>query len=196
MASRACTLSDAVVDSRPVMAMGTLEFGAAVDGIGCARLQTQTYVTALLFNVLGAAIVIPAYQSYRGRIPYAVGFLMGPIFFVVTFVLGAQPRPALRAVCDTAEAPTACYAAVWSHRETCLPELDDTCFERLERSCKFGKIPGCDMLVSNGSWSETQVCETLSDTCEKTLRCGTRGFSQHCDPDSGQLRSVLRRTGL
>ena len=138
-----------------LMGLVNAELGAALDGFGYAHLAVQTYVTAVLLNVLGAAIVILAYQSYRGRIPYAVGFLMGPVFMVATLVLGLHSlKLHYGRICDTAEAPIACYAAVRSHEESCLPEVDNTCFERLERSCEFGDPRGCDMLVSNGSWSE------------------------------------------
>lgn len=166
-------------------ALATLEFGAAMDGVGFAHLTSPTYVTFLLVQVIVGVIGFFAYRAYRGAIDYTVGFFSGVVLWFLVVWLGAYSLEWHYArVCDTTDAPNACYAAVWEHKTNCRPDRDEACFERLQRACVLGREQGCDLLLENDTWNDEVMCRKLAANCERAKRCGAHGFPRHCAEDS------------
>jgi hypothetical protein len=163
------------------MGLSVIEFGAAVDGVGYAHLKVPTYVTVVLLHGIVAAIVVAAYNTYRGAIGGVAGFLLGVGFCIsVMVVAGLSLDKHYARICDTADAPTACYAVSWH----CQQDAEDICAARLGRACTWGDQRGCEQLLDSGAWSTEQVCEALATSCERTRRCGTYDAPAHCDKDS------------
>ncbi len=167
------------------------EFGAGVDGIGYGHMAAPTYITAVVFHLIGAVIIGFAFLAYRGRIGYLIILFLGPLVAVLTFITAIlaldwhYPR-----VCDTTDAPNACYYASVHLYSSCNQEFDQTCLDRLQRACAYGHRLACERLIENGHSTNAQICDSLAETCDQIRQCSPPGEPAHCNEDSVPFREA------
>lgn len=149
------------------------DFSAGVDGIGYGHYAVQTPVTWLVGVGVAAVVGLVVVALYRGWIGIIAGTALGGLLWVpVALLTIISLGPHYEHVCATMEAPRACMTGTFA--DDCSPERDEDCFDRLERACRLGHVPGCDRLVERDAWTEPQVCDALSDRCDQTRGCSER----------------------
>lgn len=157
------------------------EFGASVDGVGYGHMGAPTYVTALVSLCAGVAIVAPGWGMYRNAIPIWAGGALTVVFWFPVMLAGFATLPwHYDHLCETLETPSACASVSWD----CEPDGDEKCRQRRERACRLGHTRTCDQMVERGEWSEQEVCDALSETCERARECAIVDHPRHCNADA------------
>jgi len=149
------------------LVLGVCEMFAVFDGIGYGHRDFQTWVSWSILAVVLLLVAIAAVGSFKGQPGYSSGALLVVwfgFFFPVMRTYGLH----YDLVCDTVDAPWACYAGSGG---SCTSDEDPECFRRLKRSCDLGLSRACERLVEQGAMTESEICETLAIACDYTQQC-------------------------
>ena len=149
--------------------VGIQEYGASIDGAGFGLAQRTSWATVLFATLLAGVHASLVYVKYQGYFGTAACFILGPVAWYGTVLVGFQLLPMHYGyACDTMESVYVCDAATFRERDSCEPS--DQCFPRIEKACRLGSQDACKVVMNYG-WTKQDVCDAWQTGCAQAQAC-------------------------